>query len=248
MGKIVKDWKRPPRVEVKWRDATGKALEWTDAKSAASWEPAVCYSSGFLIAEDELGVRLAQDLAFNPNHPDEMFEANGIGVLPRACIERVSVLRGEELTDEEFTAQKAEVQRHRRVIQGRRYRRNNQEKVAEQDKLRAPIKKLKSAVLADAQGLIRPATWGDTKHGAKERGLEFSIERKDFPIPATCPVLGIPLDRRTPDHIPSLDRIDNKRGYVPGNVIVVSLRANKLKRDATIEELQRMAAFYGGLA
>lgn len=43
---------------------------------------------------------------------------------------------------------------------------------------------------------------------------------------------------------PSLDRIIPKKGYVRGNIIVISWRANLLKRDATIKELMQLASFY----
>jgi hypothetical protein len=43
----------------------------------------------------------------------------------------------------------------------------------------------------------------------------------------------------------SLDRRNNDLGYVPGNVVVVSLRANQLKNDATVTELRQLADFYG---
>jgi hypothetical protein len=46
----------------------------------------------------------------------------------------------------------------------------------------------------------------------------------------------------------SLDRIDNTKGYVPGNVVVVSYRANRIKSDATAQELLRIARFYAQLA
>lgn len=42
---------------------------------------------------------------------------------------------------------------------------------------------------------------------------------------------------------PSLDRVIPELGYVPGNVIVISWRANNLKRDATIEELEAVIAY-----
>lgn len=43
---------------------------------------------------------------------------------------------------------------------------------------------------------------------------------------------------------PSLDKIVPELGYVKGNIVVVSLRANQIKSDATIEELQAVAKFY----
>jgi hypothetical protein len=42
----------------------------------------------------------------------------------------------------------------------------------------------------------------------------------------------------------SLDRIDREKGYVPGNVRVVSLRANLLRKDSTYEELRALADFF----
>ncbi|MBB3990312.1 hypothetical protein [Croceicoccus naphthovorans] len=66
------------------------------------------------------------------------------------------------------------------------------------------------------------------------------------------PILGIPIyiakgGRGGKDHSPSLDRIRPKLGYVPGNVIVISNRANRLKSDATIRELRDIASFYATL-
>ena len=41
---------------------------------------------------------------------------------------------------------------------------------------------------------------------------------------------------------PSLDRIDNTKGYVPGNLQVISYRANQLKSDGTLEEFRKLVA------
>ncbi len=43
---------------------------------------------------------------------------------------------------------------------------------------------------------------------------------------------------------PSFDRIIPTRGYTKGNVIIISNRANRIKSDATVEELERVASFY----
>lgn len=87
--------------------------------------------------------------------------------------------------------------------------------------------------------------WRSRKYTALKRGLEFSIDRKDFLIPEVCPVLGIRLDRSSRDHTPSLDRRDNSIGYTKENTIVVSWRANRIKSDASIAELRKLANFYG---
>lgn len=84
------------------------------------------------------------------------------------------------------------------------------------------------------------------KSRAKERGREFSIELSDIHIPTHCPILGIELvvhkgrSGGNPNS-PALDRVDNNLGYVKGNVMVVSHRANMMKVDASPEELLKFA-------
>ena len=82
---------------------------------------------------------------------------------------------------------------------------------------------------------------------AKRTGLECTISPEDLILPSVCPVLGIPLiisDQRVrflqSPNSPSVDRLDNRAGYIPRNVRVISLRANVLKRDATTEEIRRL--------
>ena len=61
--------------------------------------------------------------------------------------------------------------------------------------------------------------------------------------PTHCPLLGIELrydHDKTRDDSPALDRIDNTIGYRPDNCWVVSHRANRIKNDATVEELETL--------
>lgn len=72
----------------------------------------------------------------------------------------------------------------------------------------------------------------------------------DVTVPQYCPILGLELQPgvgRTHDASPTLDRIVPERGYVPGNVVVISMRANRLKSDAAVDELRRIASFYDQL-
>jgi t-SNARE complex subunit (syntaxin) len=85
------------------------------------------------------------------------------------------------------------------------------------------------------------------KSRCKRIGREFSIELDDIIIPKKCPVFGFDLkreDRETWMCAPSVDRIDSSKGYIKGNITVVSRRANILKRDATVEELEQLFNYY----
>ena len=90
----------------------------------------------------------------------------------------------------------------------------------------------------------------NTRHRAKAAGIEHTITREDIIIPEFCPVLGIKLhteDRRAKFAAPSIDRIDNNKGYTPDNIVVVSVRANLLKKDATLTEMRALVKFYDTL-
>ena len=80
--------------------------------------------------------------------------------------------------------------------------------------------------------------------------MQHAITLEDIIIPDKCPVFGIELfreDRDTWANAPSLDRIDNSKGYTRDNIVVVSRRANILKKDASIQELIKLANFYKNL-
>lgn len=87
--------------------------------------------------------------------------------------------------------------------------------------------------------------WNSAKSRAKVRGLSFNLELKDIVIPETCPYLGIPLQcglSKPSDASPSIDRINNRVGYVRGNIEIISKRANTLKSDAKAYELLLIGA------
>ncbi len=75
---------------------------------------------------------------------------------------------------------------------------------------------------------------------------EWNIEFNDLSFPTHCPILGIELNYSASyrsDDSPSFDRIDSSKGYVKGNVAIMSWRANRIKNDGTAEEHQRIADF-----
>lgn len=108
-----------------------------------------------------------------------------------------------------------------------------------------------------AKGRELSATWREAnplkfmlaraKSRAKEKGFAFNLTVEDFPIlPDKCPVLGLSLKYTDANAkmgdpcIATFDRVDNSKGYVRGNVAIVSLRANRLKHNATLKELEAL--------
>jgi hypothetical protein len=91
---------------------------------------------------------------------------------------------------------------------------------------------------------IEEAMLNRSKSRAKKRGFEHNITLSDIRIPDTCPLLGIPLfcgEGEVCANSPTLDRIDSTKGYIKGNVWVISYRANTIKSDATPTELLTIA-------
>jgi hypothetical protein len=67
----------------------------------------------------------------------------------------------------------------------------------------------------------------------------WTIRFEDLEFPLRCPILGIKLDYRgiaTKENSPSFDRINPKKGYVKGNVVICSWRANRIKNNGTATE------------
>lgn len=84
------------------------------------------------------------------------------------------------------------------------------------------------------------------KARAKKQKVPFSISVTDINIPMYCPILGIELKRgvgKVTPNSPSLDKIIPSKGYVPGNISVISMRANQLKNNSSIEELEKILEY-----
>jgi hypothetical protein len=78
---------------------------------------------------------------------------------------------------------------------------------------------------------------------AKRDGVPFDITREDIIFPEYCPILGIKLEHGKgvqSDCSPTLDRFIPEAGYVRGNINVISARANRMKSDASIEEISKL--------
>lgn len=98
-------------------------------------------------------------------------------------------------------------------------------------------------------------TWlcANARFRGRKRGMAATIAPADLDWPTHCPVLGVELDypersgargrQGVQPNWPSLDRWDSTKGYIPGNVFVISFRANTLKNTGNIEEVAKVLAY-----
>jgi hypothetical protein len=78
------------------------------------------------------------------------------------------------------------------------------------------------------------------KDRAKKQGLPFDLAYTDIIIPDVCPLLNIPIKQTRGsfcDNSPTLDRIIPALGYTKKNVWVISNLANRIKTNATPEQI-----------
>jgi hypothetical protein len=85
--------------------------------------------------------------------------------------------------------------------------------------------------------------WELAKRRAKESGTPFTIKPVDIKIPEFCPVFGHKLEfvpNSYSPNTPSLDRRIPELGYIPGNVFIISHKANTMKSNATFAEIEQL--------
>lgn len=84
------------------------------------------------------------------------------------------------------------------------------------------------------------------KKRAKDKNMDFNIDKEDINIPDRCPILDLPFEYNTGTvgpMSPSLDRIDSTLGYIKGNVKVISHRANTIKNNLALEDLVALGKY-----
>lgn len=81
---------------------------------------------------------------------------------------------------------------------------------------------------------------------ARKKNILFDIDESDIIIPTHCPILGIELKmsvNSAEDNSPSLDRILPDKGYIKGNCAVISVKANRMKQDNSLETLEKIISY-----
>lgn len=79
---------------------------------------------------------------------------------------------------------------------------------------------------------------------ARERallyGYDFDIQDSDIVIPEKCPLLNVPFvlgEKGNYEYTPTIDRIDNNKGYTKDNIWIITKKANAMKNSASFDEL-----------
>lgn len=84
------------------------------------------------------------------------------------------------------------------------------------------------------------------KSSSKKAKIPFNITIMDLdPVPSYCPIFPwLKIELNGPKFsVPSLDRIIPNKGYIKGNVEIISWRANTIKNNASVKELIRLGDY-----
>ena len=153
----------------------------------------------------------------------------------------------------EYQRRYREATKEKRAAANKAYREANREKVSEYRKAYREANKEKIRAKMRAHYLSRSEIWilSNIKRRAKEMDLPFDLTAEDIVPPEYCPVLGLKLERNRngreggpQPNSPAVDRIIPERGYVRGNVIIVSHLANCIKQNASPDQIRKVADFY----
>lgn len=97
------------------------------------------------------------------------------------------------------------------------------------------------------QGNVAKCLWREARRRSLQKGVPFTLRPEDIIVPDVCPVLGTPFRLGSGcslDESPTLDRLRPELGYTKENVQVISYKANRIKNNATLEDMAHLVDFY----
>lgn len=118
------------------------------------------------------------------------------------------------------------------------------------DKARKSGKEYKNRKYRNPQGrILYLATQAAFR--ARQKGLEYdtaALRQLAAEPPLHCKCCGKEFlyaerGKAHLEHVPSIDRIDNSKGYIAGNVAIICNRCNKAKRDSDVELLKKIITY-----
>jgi len=89
--------------------------------------------------------------------------------------------------------------------------------------------------------------YSQLKDSASKRGLEFNLSLlsvKNLLTAQHCFYTGISIHPDSPTQLNklSVDRVDNRKGYIKGNVVACSSAVNSLKANLYVDQLEKLVA------
>jgi len=128
------------------------------------------------------------------------------------------------------------------------YRERNKEKVSEKTKSWAQLNPEKMRAYRKKYEEENPVITllRNCRGRARREGFPCDLDSAyllSLEVPQVCPVLGIPINESSRDNKPSLDKIIPELGYVKGNVAFISMKANRLKNESTLQELKAIVSY-----
>lgn len=81
------------------------------------------------------------------------------------------------------------------------------------------------------------------KSRATKRNIEFNLELEDIILPDKCPVFGTTFIYNDKDYTYSIDRINPSLGYIKGNIMIISNKANRIKNNASVKDLENILKY-----
>lgn len=158
---------------------------------------------------------------------------DGLNSRCKECDKTVSARYRIDHPDEANASSKRSKQKHSVQVKARRKTYYEENSVRIMDQMKQSLKD------NPERGLLRLA-----RQRCRKSGVVCTIAESDIVIPEFCPILGMRLefgDMDSRDNSPSLDRIKPELGYVPGNVAVISFKANRIKNHGSADEHRRIA-------
>ena len=123
----------------------------------------------------------------------------------------------------------------------KKYQADKKERLKVDPEYREHIRKQKRE---NSRKNIQATMLAQARNRANRKGIEFDIDVSDIIIPDICPLLKVPFILGTKEdylYTPSLDRLDSTKGYVKGNVRVITMLANSMKNVANNDQLLTFA-------
>ena len=91
------------------------------------------------------------------------------------------------------------------------------------------------------------------RNKCKENNIPCDFTIDDLiPFPLSCPITGHSINyfnkgKGGLDDSPSIDRVEPTKGYVKGNVRIISFKANRMKQDASPKDTMNILAYSMGV-